>query len=130
MKKTVVLKMSPRKTLLKANKKCATDEFLNCDQCEYKCKKESALQKHNKIKHEGQSCKVCKDAFPTSQELLIHVADQHTSNTKVIRDIKAMQEKDGENAIKCAKCNKVIPKDDHLIIHKGADHDICILCTI
>ena len=39
----------------KDNKRCATEEFLRCDQCIYKCKKESALHKHKHITHAEQS---------------------------------------------------------------------------
>ena len=52
------------------------DKFLQCDQCDYKCKKSIFLKKHTNSKHQEQECKQCKEKFSSSVKLLKHEADK------------------------------------------------------
>ena len=62
-------------------KETATLEvMLNCDKCDYKCKKEITLKKHIHTKHEDQQCKQCSEIFKSSTELVMYTAKDHSSN--------------------------------------------------
>ena len=56
--------------------------MLNCDKCDYKCKKESTLMKHIHTKHEDQKCQKIEEIFNTSMELVMHFAENHSSDIK------------------------------------------------
>ena len=43
--------------------KSAMDIMLNCDICEYKCKKKTTLKEHKHTKHEDKKCKQCNKTF-------------------------------------------------------------------
>ena len=53
------------------------ENFQQCDQCDYRCKKLIFLKKHTNSKHKEQICKLCKEKFSSSAELVKHEADKH-----------------------------------------------------
>ena len=65
---------------VKENYESTMELMLNCDKCEYKCKKESTLKKHKNTKHKDQNCKQCNKTFNTSMEMLLHIAKLHIAH--------------------------------------------------
>ena len=59
------------------------EQVLNCDICNYKCKKETLLKKHMITKHEENPCKECDMKLQTFMDLLQHVAKHHLKEQKV-----------------------------------------------
>ena len=66
--------------------------MLNCNKCEYECKKESNLEKHRIAKHEDHICQECKDTLPSFIELMKHVAKHHCKNMQ--EEVKEAQVKE------------------------------------
>ena len=52
------------------------ENFQQCDQCDYRCKKLIFLKKHTNCKHKEQICKLCMVKLSSSAELLKHEADK------------------------------------------------------
>ena len=64
----------------KINDEKSSQKLLACNMCEYKCKRETTLNKHKNTKQEEQICKICKHISPTVIDMLKHVADKHYNN--------------------------------------------------
>ena len=64
-------------------------DFLLCDKCNYKYKKEVSLEKHMVTKHEY---KECNSKFSSFMELLKHIAKDHFRNSKEEMDGKVQSE--------------------------------------
>ena len=58
-------------------------KYFKCNHCDYKSEKLATLKKHKNTKHTEQKCKVCKDEFKTSLELITHVANEHATQEEV-----------------------------------------------
>ena len=55
---------------------------LKCEMFNYKFKKENAMKKHIKTKHVEQKCKTCDKVFPSTMEVLMHTASEHSKNIR------------------------------------------------
>ena len=110
--------------------------LFNCDQCDYKCKKGTTLNKHMHTKHIEQHCKRCKETFKTAIDLVMHVAKEHSSHatmelreqtegntTPVIQSDKTEELPDNT---KCVVCREKFQESNTLNIHEGK----CTLCSI
>ena len=64
------------------------ENFFVCSQCNYKSKKEGLFKKHMLTKHKDHMCKECNEKFPSSMELLKHVAKHHINETNEGKDLK------------------------------------------
>ena len=91
--------------------------MLNCDQCEYKCKKDNTLKKHKQTKHEEQTCKQCNKIFKTAMEMLMHVAKDHSSN--IIEDVIEPRDLEQDKPTDVKQGN---------IIEEQLDNTICSIC--
>ena len=69
----------------KINDEKSSQKLLACNMCEYKCKRETTLNKHKNKKHEERKCKVCKRISPTVIDMLQHVADKHNNKNMQIQ---------------------------------------------
>jgi hypothetical protein len=57
--------------------------ILNVSFGDYKCKTNSTLKKHIKLKHGEHKCKICSKEFKVAMELVSHVAIEHQEEEEV-----------------------------------------------
>lgn len=75
-----------RETVLDEKKVEEKDKAANdikCEFCDYKCKNNSTLKKHIKLKHGEHKCKICSKEFKVAMELVSHVAIEHQEEEEV-----------------------------------------------
>ena len=115
------------------------ERMFNCDQCDYKCKKETTLKKHIHTKHTQHICKRCNGKFKTSMELVMHVATEHNGNTRnettepkdqTQENTSLMNQTDITEELpditKCEMCQEKVQESSTLKLHAGK----CTLCAI
>ena len=64
-------------------------DLLNCEMCNYTCKKESSLKNHVLNKHDTHECKECKVKLPSFMKLLKHIAEHHYKEEENVQDEQA-----------------------------------------
>ena len=90
-----IMKVKVNKTK-KDSERETKEEFLNCDICNFKCKKETILKKHMITKHEEHPCKECDKKLTTFMDLVQHVAKHLLKEGKVNDEVEAELGKDKE----------------------------------
>ena len=53
---------------------------LECEMCDYSCKKLNIMKKHINMKHVDTKCKVCDKIFPNIKYALVHTANDHSQD--------------------------------------------------
>ena len=76
---------TPKKTKDKAKKVEHKEMLINCNKCNYQCKKQATLDKHILTKHDEHVCKECPEKLSSFMELLKHVAKHHHDNEVVVQ---------------------------------------------
>ena len=95
---------TPKENKEKVDKVKTKSDLLNCDECNYTCKKEKSLKNHKLTKHEHHKCKECNENLPNFMQLLKHVAKYHNTED---------DEKSKEEVVKNNEVSKVHHQIDH-----------------
>ena len=71
-------------------------ELLQCNECNYTCKRDKSLMNHTLTKYDHHHCKEWQEKLPNFMQLLKHMADHHleeqnqTSEEDLMRDSMSM----------------------------------------
>ena len=95
---------TPKENREKVEKVKTKSDLLNCNECNYSCKKEKSLKNHRLTKHENHQCKECNENLPNFMQLLKHVAKNHNKEG----------EKSEEDVVINDQVCKVNNQNDHM----------------
>ena len=107
---------------LAKSKMCAASHSNNsndisCEDCDYRCKKNSSLRKHINTKHGKVKCLECGKEFKTSTELQMHLNDCYSEHAK-----KNDQDDQTKENKPCSICKKDFTTMTQLCEHFQEKH--------
>ena len=105
-----------------------------------KCKKENAMKKRVKTMHVEQKYKTCDKVFPSTMEVLMHTASEHSKDIKEVqKEIKSLPQTqnikedtlsfDIATKFKCFKCKEIVSIEDKFNDSLEEEH-MGKLCTM
>ena len=108
---------------------------LKCEMFNYKYKKENAMKKHIKTKHVEQKCKTCDKVFPSTMEVLMHTASEHSKTLGRIKGRLSLYLRlrllkkdilsfDIALKYKCFKCKEIVSIKDKFNADVQALHNV------